>query len=84
MNQSVKYVSLDVHKDTIAIAMAEDGKRSEVREHGEIANTLAALTRLPGKQGSSYTLATRPDHADTASSAKRWPQGTPARWSLHR
>ena len=45
MSESVKYVGLDVHKNTIAIAVAEDGKRSEVREHGEIANTPAALTK---------------------------------------
>lgn len=32
-----------------AVAIAEDGKRSEVREHGEIANTPAALTKLLGK-----------------------------------
>jgi len=34
MSQSVKYVGLDVHKDTIAVAVAEGGKRSKVREHG--------------------------------------------------
>lgn len=39
MNQSVIYVGLDVHNETIAIAVAEDGKRAEVsrawrdREH---------------------------------------------------
>jgi hypothetical protein len=31
MSQLVKHVGLDVHKDTIAVAVAEDGKRSEVR-----------------------------------------------------
>ena len=51
MSQSVKYVGLDVHKDTIAVAVAEDGKRSEVREHGVIANTPAALKKLLGKLG---------------------------------
>ena len=51
MIQSVKYVGLDVHKDTIAVAVAEDGKRAEVRELGEIANTPAALTKLLGKLG---------------------------------
>ncbi len=51
MSQSVKYVGLDVHKDTIAVAVAEDSKRSEVREHGEIANTPGALTKLLGKLG---------------------------------
>jgi transposase len=40
------YVGLDVHKNTIAVAVAEDGNCSEVREHGEIANTPAALTKL--------------------------------------
>jgi hypothetical protein len=51
MDQSVKYVGLDVHKDTIAVAVATDGARSEVREHGEIANTPTALAKLLGKLG---------------------------------
>ena len=51
MRQSVKYVGLDVHKDTIAVAVAENDRRSEVREHGEIENTPAALTKLLGKLG---------------------------------
>ena len=51
MSETVKYVGLDVHKITIAVAVAEGGKRAEVREHGEIANTPAALTKLLGKLG---------------------------------
>ena len=43
------YVGLDVHKETIALALAEAGKRSEVREHGKIANTPAAVTALAAK-----------------------------------
>ncbi len=36
MDQHIIYVGLDVHKDTIAIALAETGKRGEVREHGKV------------------------------------------------
>lgn len=53
MSQLVKYVGLDVHKDTIAVAVTEEGKRAEVREHGEIPNTPAALTKLLGRLGGS-------------------------------
>jgi hypothetical protein len=30
-------IGLDVHKKTIAVALAEAGKRSEVREYGKVA-----------------------------------------------
>ena len=49
MEQSITYVGLDVHKDTIAVALAEAGKRGEVREYGKIANTPAALKALAVK-----------------------------------
>lgn len=38
MNEFSKYVGLDVHKDTIAVAVADSGG-SEVRYAGEIAHT---------------------------------------------
>ena len=49
MEQHIIYVGLDVHKDTIAVALAEGGQRAEVREHGKIANTPAALKTLGAK-----------------------------------
>src|ERR1700722_19368593 len=49
MEQRIIYVGLDVHKDTIAVALAEGGKRGARREHGKIANTPAALRALGGK-----------------------------------
>jgi hypothetical protein len=49
MEKPITYVGLDVHKDTIAIALAESGKRGEVREHGKIANTPAALKLLAAR-----------------------------------
>src|ERR1700704_4486876 len=49
MEQHITYIGLDVHKDTIAVAVAEAGKREEVREYGKIANTPAALKALAAK-----------------------------------
>jgi transposase len=49
MDEIITYVGLDVHKDTIAVALAEPGKRGEVREYGKIANTPAALKLLVTK-----------------------------------
>ena len=52
MEQRIIYVGLDVHKDTIAVALAEAGKRGELRECGKIANTPAALRTLAAKLAS--------------------------------
>ncbi len=49
MEQTITYVGLDVHKDTVAVAVAGTGERGEVREYGKIANTPAALRALVAK-----------------------------------
>src|SRR6202046_4018721 len=46
MAKPITYVGLDVHKDTIAVALAEAGLRGEGREHGKIPNKTAALKAL--------------------------------------
>lgn len=72
MEQRIIYVGLDVHKDTIAVALAEAGKRGELREYGKIANTPAALRTLAAKlavMAGAFDFAMRPALAVTAFSA---------------
>jgi transposase len=46
MSERVKYVGLDVHKETIAVAVAENSPRSEVRYLGPIGNDETAVRQL--------------------------------------
>ena len=40
------YVGLDVHKDTFAVAVPEDGRLGEIRFHETIVNSSDAVLRL--------------------------------------
>src|SRR6516162_7045144 len=51
MADRITYVGLDVHKDSIVVAVAAGGLRGEVREYGRIAKTPTALDRLLRKLG---------------------------------
>ncbi len=39
MDYGITYVGLDVHKETITVALADGGGRGDVRAFGQIANT---------------------------------------------
>lgn len=45
---TTRYIGLDVHKDSVVVAIADDG-RGETRSYGQVANTPDALMRLAKK-----------------------------------
>ena len=72
MEKTITYVGLDVHKETIAVALAEGGNRGTAHDYGQIANTPTALKRLVSKltrTGANCVSATRPVPAAMVSSA---------------
>ena len=51
MNKATRFVGLDVHAATIAVAVAESGRDGELREYGIIPNTEASVRKLFQKLG---------------------------------
>jgi transposase len=54
MQQNTAFIGLDTHKETIAIAIADDGRDGEVRYFGQIANEPAAVVKLVKKLAGRY------------------------------
>jgi hypothetical protein len=48
MGDRIRYVGLDVHKESIVVAVAEGGARGEIGEYGRIANTPRASSAVRG------------------------------------
>jgi hypothetical protein len=49
MEKTIKYIGLDVHKKSIAIAIAANGRNQEVRFYGTIPNRLDVLDKVARK-----------------------------------
>ena len=49
MKHSSTFIGMDVHKNSIDIAIAESGRTGQVRHYGKINGTLAALNKAVGK-----------------------------------
>ena len=54
MSQDTRFVGLDVHANSIAVAVAEDG--GEVRSLGTIPNRIESIRKLMKKLGPPETL----------------------------
>jgi transposase len=72
VGENTTFIGLDVHKETITVALAESGERGEVREYGRIANSpeaLKGLLRNCSGRAASCSFATKPVRVATASNA---------------
>lgn len=57
MKKATRYVGLDVHADSIAVAVAESGRDGEVRSLGTVPNRFESVRRLVQKLGGAKGLA---------------------------
>lgn len=46
MSKSIRFIGMDVHKNSISIAIAEEGRKGEVRNYGTIDNDMTALEKV--------------------------------------
>jgi hypothetical protein len=62
MEKPITYGGLDVHKDTIAVALAEAGKWGEAREQGNVAVAKATNATDAGRRrGYPLLFTTKPE-----------------------
>lgn len=49
MTKKIKYIGLDVHKNSITVAIADEGRDQEVRNYGKIQNNPVAIDKITRK-----------------------------------
>ncbi|MFC1818928.1 hypothetical protein ACFL0B_07540 [Thermodesulfobacteriota bacterium] len=62
-DSTTKFIGLDVHSKTISVAVADEGRKGEVRHYGTIENTFEAIDKVIKKltvTGSSLNLGAEP------------------------
>ena len=87
MDETTMFIGLDVHKATIAVAVAEGGHREAARYYGEIENSSAALSKLARSmdaQTSGLASAMRRVRAATGFIVTSSVSATSAWWSRRR
>ena len=45
-NSTIKFIGLDVHSKTISVAIADEGRKGEVRHYGTIENIFEAIDKV--------------------------------------
>jgi len=45
-NSTTKFIGMDVHSKTITVAIADEGRKGEIRHYGTIENTTAAIDKV--------------------------------------
>ena len=63
MGKRSMFVGLDVHKDSIDVSIAEEGRDGEVRHYGVIASDLEPLDKVVRALRAPNRVSTMPDAA---------------------
>ncbi len=54
MTNNTAFIGLDTHKETIAVAIAEEGRAGEIRYYGQVPNEPAAVLKLVKNLAGKY------------------------------
>ena len=66
--KNLLYIGLDVHKDSITIAVAEPGRDGEMRSQGKMSNSLHAVDKFIARLRKQYAAT-----SNSTSATKRAP-----------